>query len=66
LTNNSEYNEPFWGPSNGEVLCTHSDGVSLDLPCACWPDFFLLQVHLHDAPCAVSVMGKGKVEPVLN
>lgn len=28
--------------------------------------FFLLQVHLHDAPCPVSLKGKGKVEPVLN
>jgi hypothetical protein len=28
--------------------------------------FFLLQVHLHDAPCPVSVMVKRKVEPVLN
>jgi hypothetical protein len=28
--------------------------------------FFLLQVHLHDAPCPVSVQDKGKVETVLN
>jgi hypothetical protein len=42
----------------------------LDLPCASWSDICLLQVqnrhHLQDAPCPVSVKGKGKVEPVLN
>lgn len=56
----------FGAPQTARFCAPAQMEKSLDLSCACQSCIFLLQVHLQDAPCPVSIKGKGKLEPVLN